>query len=168
MSAAQQELFHQLFADYKGMVLQVCKGFLQTNPEAANDLMQEVFVNTWLALPKFRGEAQYKTWIYRITVNTCLQYLRKQKSRTVLTTEMIPDQLAETIADEGTTRDYNHLYKAIGQLESIDRLIIMMVLDELSYPEISTVMGITEATLRVKVHRIKQRLKKILDGQGTE
>jgi RNA polymerase sigma-70 factor (ECF subfamily) len=70
--------------------------------------------------------------------------------------------VADVIADTSGSKDYNQLYHAIGQLESTDRLIIMMVLDEMEYAEISSVMGISESTLRVKIHRIKQRLKNIM------
>jgi RNA polymerase sigma-70 factor (ECF subfamily) len=162
MSATQQQYFRDLFNQYKGMVLQVATGFLQGDKELANDLLQEVFINTWIALPNFKGESSPKTWIYRITVNTCLSFLRKQAGKRQLQVQALPEQVADAIADTNTPKDYNQLYAAIGQLESTDRLIIMMVLDEMEYPEISSVMGISEGTLRVKIHRIKQRLKNIM------
>jgi RNA polymerase sigma-70 factor (ECF subfamily) len=162
MTTGQEQQFTQLFDQYKGMVLQVATGFLQGDKELANDLLQEVFINTWIALPNFKGEASPKTWIYRITVNTCLTYLRKQKGKRQLQVQALPEQVAEVLADNTTAKDYNQLFHAIGQLESTDRLIIMMVLDEMEYAEISSVMGISEGTLRVKIHRIKQRLKNIM------
>jgi RNA polymerase sigma-70 factor (ECF subfamily) len=162
MSAAHEQQFAQLFDQYKSMVLQVCTGFLQGDKTLANDLLQEVFINTWIALPNFKGEASPKTWIYRITVNTCLTHLRKQKSKRQLQVQGLPEQVADEMADTSGSKDYNQLYHAIGQLESTDRLIIMMVLDEMEYAEISSVMGISEGTLRVKIHRIKQRLKNIM------
>jgi len=162
MSTANNQLFAQLFNEYKSMVLQVCTGFLEGNKALASDLLQEVFINTWVALPNFKGESSPKTWIYRITVNTCLTYLRKQKGKRQLNVQGLPEQVADVIADTSVPKDYNQLYHAIGQLESTDRLIIMMVLDEMEYAEISIVMGISEGTLRVKIHRIKQRLKNIM------
>jgi len=142
--------------------MQVSTGFLQGDRELANDLLQEVFINIWIALPNFKGESSPKTWIYRITVNTCLTYLRKQKSKRQINTQALPRQVADVIPDTTVSKNHNHLYHAIGQLESTDRLIIMMVLDEMEYPEISNVIGIREGTLRVKIHRIKQRLKNIM------
>ncbi len=162
MSREQELIFTQIFARYKGMVLQVCTGFLQGDQALANDLLQEVFINTWIALPNFRKEASPKTWIYRITVNTCLTYIRKQKGKRQIQVQGLPDQAADQLEDAGRPKDYNQLYHAIGQLESTDRLIIMMVLDEMEYAEISSVMGISEGTLRVKIHRIKQRLKNLM------
>lgn len=162
MSTPDTQEFEALFHAHKGMVLQVCVGFMQGDRLLAQDLMQEVFINAWSALPKFKGEASTKTWIYRITVNTCLSYLRKQNSKRQIKVQSLPEQVAQEIADNPTPRDYNQLYHAIGQLEETDRLIIMMVLDEMEYPDISQVMGISEGNLRVKIHRIKQRLKNIM------
>lgn len=144
------------------MVLQVCLGFLQGHQPQAQDLMQEVFINTWVALPKFKGEASTKTWIYRITVNTCLSYLRKQNGKRQPKLQPLPEPWAQELADDHTPRTYNQLYQAIGQLEETERLIIMMVLDEMEYAAISEVMGIKEGNLRVKIHRIKQKLKNLL------
>lgn len=162
MNVSYEQQFTRLFNEYKGMVLQVCRGFFQGDTVLANDMLQEVFINTWAALPNFKGEASPKTWIYRITVNTCLSYARKQKSKRNITLQSLPEHLSEAIADKTSAKDYNHLYHAIGQLAETDRLIIMMVLDELEYAEISSVMGISEGTLRVKIHRIKQRLKNLM------
>ncbi|TAD81731.1 MAG: RNA polymerase sigma factor [Bacteroidetes bacterium] len=162
MSPVLEQQFAQLFDQYKSMVLQVCTGFLQGDKVLAHDLLQEVFINSWIALPNFKGEASAKTWIYRITVNTCLTHLRKQNGKRKLQVQGLPEQVAEIVADTSVPIDYHELYHAIGQLESTDRLIIMMVLDEMEYTEISNVMGISEGTLRVKIHRIKQRLKNIM------
>ena len=162
MSEVQQQLFSSLYNTYRGMVVQLCTGFLNGDKNLANDLMQEIFINTWNALPGYRGEAAYKTWIYRITVNTCLQYLRKEKGKIKVTAETFENyQADETTA--AAIDNYSNLYRAIGALNSVDRLVIMMVLDELEYEEISKVIGISEVNLRVKIHRIKQRLKKILE-----
>jgi RNA polymerase sigma-70 factor (ECF subfamily) len=162
MSEANEKFFAELFNQYKSMVLQVSTGFVQGNRELASDLLQEVFINTWIALPNFKGQSSPKTWIYRITVNTCLSFLRRQKGKRQLQVQGLPEQVADVLADTSASKDYNQLYHAIGELESTDRLIIMMVLDELEYSEISNVMGISEGTLRVKIHRIKQRLKNIM------
>jgi len=142
------------------MVYQLCLGFMKGRADLAQDLVQETFINTWKGLPAFKGDSSYKTWLYRITVNTCLKYIRDHSSK---------DQHAEhdeASTDKQVTEDepstFNHLYQAIGQLKELDRLIIMLVLDELKYAEISEIVGISEANVRVKVHRIKKNLKQIM------
>ncbi|HZY82898.1 MAG TPA: RNA polymerase sigma factor [Cyclobacteriaceae bacterium] len=158
-----QTVFEQLHTAYQPMVMQMCTGFVKGDRDIAADLSQEVFINVWNALPGFRSESSHKTWIYRITVNTCLQYIRKSKNKTRL-----PLEHAGTVTETPNTEEEraSSLMRSIGQLENVDRLIIMMVLDELEYEEIARVMGISENNLRVKIHRIKLRLKTLMkDGE---
>jgi RNA polymerase sigma-70 factor (ECF subfamily) len=129
--------------------------------DKANDLAQEVFMNIWNALEGFRSESSYKTWIYRITVNTCLQQIRNDNKNV-----RVPIEHVHVGAEEKNDHDeenYDKLYQAIGQLSEVDRLVIMMVLEDLEYTEISKMVGITENNLRVKIHRIKERLKKLME-----
>lgn len=159
-----EALFETLHSDYQAMVLQMCLGFMKGDPDLAKDLSQQVFINTWQALNKFNNASSYKTWIYRITVNTCLKYIRDKKDQ-----YQVPiDEAHVHLADESATLPnaaHQSLYQAIGRLGEVDRLIMMMVLEELEYGEISTIIGISEGTLRVKIHRIKKHLKKILENE---
>ncbi len=158
------ELFTTLHTDYYAMVHQMCLGFMKGNKDSANDLTQETFINTWRSLDKFKGASSYKTWIYRITVNTCLKYIRdnKVKNQVSLDESMQPSDLNSAYE---VVQTHQELYNAIGQLVEVERLIIMMVLDELKYTEIADVVGISEANLRVRIHRIKKNLKKILENE---
>lgn len=161
--ANNHERFESLHQEYHSMVHQMCKGFMQGQEDLAQDLTQEIFINIWRSLDKFRGSSSFKTWIYRITVNTCLKFIRSDKTRhqtTLSEHHSIPEDALNNKAIESP---YQDLYQAIGRLKELDRLIIMMVLDELQYPEIAEVMGMSEGNLRVKIHRIKRELKKILN-----
>lgn len=153
-------LFESLHTDHQAMVRQMCTGFMKGNKELAADLTQEVFINVWRSLEKFKGVSTHKTWIYRITVNTCLKYLRDHKQKGQVAIE----QDHASIPEPESTTDHKPLYRAIGELKEVDRLIIMMVLDELEYEEIAQVMGLSEGNLRVKIHRIKKELKKKLQN----
>ena len=158
-------LFESLYRDYHPLVLQLCRGFMKGDMDLAKDLTQEVFINTWRALGNYRNEAGYKTWIYRITVNTCLKQIRYNKLK-----YMAPLNEALTVipADEAGTaagKPYEMLYQAIGALKEVDRLIIMMVLDELSYEEISRIIGMNEGALRVRISRIKKHLKQLIEHE---
>lgn len=137
---------------------------MKGDTDLARDLSQEVFINIWSALSSFNHASSYKTWIYRIAVNTCLKYIRDKKD----TYQDAIDEKIVFIADETDhVQDHKHrlLYKAIGQLKEVDRLLIMLVLDELEYTEISSIIGITEGNLRVKIYRIKKDIKKILQNE---
>jgi len=154
----KREHFKELHTSYYPMVHQICMGFLKGDEYVAADLTQEVFINIWRSLDKFRGASSYKTWIYRITMNTCLKYIRDNKVR-----QHAPIEEHIAIVTESKSTDHHQaLYQAIGQLNKVDRLIIMMVLDDLDYSEIAEVVGISEGNLRVKIHRIKKSLKSLI------
>ena len=146
------------------MVMQMCLGFSQGDSSKASDLTQEVFIKVWTHLDSFRGLSSYKTWVYRITVNTCLQLIKKEKKKKEVPVEVVQHSLsseAETEVSEAHAR----LYRAIGQLKKVDRLVIMMVLEGQEYDDIAEVLGIQPTNLRVKIHRIKKRLKNILEHE---
>ena len=160
-----RDLFETLHKDYRAMVLQMCLGFMKGDREQAKDLEQQVFINVWQALNKFNSGSSYKTWIYRITVNTCLKFIRDKKDKYQVSIDDGDIHLADE-SKPASDKAYLPLYRAIGQLTEIDRLIIMMVLDELEYEEISSIIGISEGNLRVKIHRIKKHLKTILENES--
>jgi len=72
MKKSRTKLFETIYHQHEPMVLQMCLGFVKGDNDIANDLLQEVFISVWKNLEKFKGASTYKTWIYRITVNTCL------------------------------------------------------------------------------------------------
>lgn len=164
MSSENKVLFESLHKAYQPMVLQMCRGFVQGDTDLAKDLSQEVFINTWNALGKFKGASGYKTWIYRITVNTCLKYIRDKKDTNRISMEEVGHHLTDT-SNAPADAVHQSLYRAIGQLGEVDRLIMMMVLDELEYEEMAGIIGISAGNLRVKIHRIKKNLKTILENE---
>ena len=157
----QEAAFTALHAQYAPMVRQLCRGFMKGDADLAQDLAQEVFLHVWQALPTFQGTAAAKTWIYRITTNTCLLYLRTTKRRATLPLTEAPHALSQD-APALEADDHARLYRAIGQLAEVDRLLMMLVLEELAYEEIAQIMGLSSVHLRVKIHRIKKRMKQLL------
>jgi RNA polymerase sigma-70 factor (ECF subfamily) len=150
------------------MVLQMCLGFVKGDKDIASDLLQEVFISVWSNLEKFKGASTFKTWIYRITVNTCLQYIKKEKKERTYPISEIENKISVTKNENVTNPNIQKLYNAIGQLKKIDRLIIMMVLENQDYDSISEIIGIKPTNLRVKIHRIKKRLETILKNNNNE
>lgn len=126
---------------------------------AAEDLAQEVFVQVWRNLDRFRGEASAKTWIYRITVNVCLQEIRTRKRRPQITEE--PSDFASAKTPEADPR-LQQLYQAIGTLPKVDRLVYMLMLEGQEYEDIAKVTGLSKGALRVRVHRAHEKLRKLL------
>ncbi|NER18071.1 RNA polymerase sigma factor [Spongiivirga citrea] len=164
MSKQDAQLFESIYKDHYPMVYQMCLGYMKGDSAQAGDLTQEIFIIIWNKLSSFEGKSTLKTWIYRITVNSCLQYLRKQKRKRSIQFEKIEGVLKNEPTEEVDTKNQS-LYAAIGKLNEIDRLLIMMILDGETYDGVAEVIGISVVNVRVKIHRIKQRLKKILENE---
>jgi RNA polymerase sigma-70 factor (ECF subfamily) len=144
------------------MVTQLCMGFVKGDQDQAKDLTQEVFIQVWNNLQSFRQESSPKTWIYRITVNTCLNHLKKQKSQDEKLGEILRNQETTEEIEFTETDPSKMLFEAMGKLSEIDRLVTGLLLEEVPQEEIATILGISEGNLRVKIHRIKLRLKKLI------
>lgn len=166
MSEATESTFKSLHSQYHGMVFTLCRGFMKGDSDLAHDLAQDVFINVWSALPGYRAEASYKTWIYRIAVNTCLLQIRKAKNKVNVPLEAAIHRTESNTGNEQIEKE-RALYRAIGQLDELERIIIMMVLEEVEYEEIARIIGITENNLRVKIHRTRSKLKTLIEnGKG--
>ncbi len=155
----KEQLFEEIFKANSKKIYHLCYGY--TGDDAsAHDLMQETFLKVWQNLHKFRNQALISTWIYRIAVNTCLSYLRVEKRQAK---EELTENIIETRGEEVSDKQekVTALYKCISQLEENERLIITMVLDEIPYPEIAQISGISDGNLRVKIHRIKLKLTEL-------
>lgn len=152
----KERLFKESFATYQQKIFHLCYAYTG-DKDIACDLLQDTFLKVWEHLESFKNESNIGTWIYRIAVNTCLSFIKSGKR---LTTEKLNDELLESISDTENTieQKVSVLYQCISALQESDRLIITMVLDEVAYPEIAEISGITEGNLRVRIHRIKQQL----------
>lgn len=158
-----KERFEGIYQRYYPMVFQICYGYFKGDEVVAKDTSQEVFIIIWKNLKKFKGKSSIKTWIYRITVNTCLGQIKADTRRKEALDQMQMDHREEQLDDS-----ISRLYKAIGQLNKTDRLIIMMVLEKEKQRTIAEILGIEETNLRVKIHRIKIKLGKILETMRDE
>lgn len=159
MVATEKEaLFKVIYNDYSAKVQRLCLGYTG-NVAEAEDVLQETFIKAWQNFDKFRGDAQVSTWIYRIAVNTCLQYIKKQKGKKEIDVATVSHKINET--EDNKEEQVQILYKCISKLSEMDRLIITLLLEEVSYEEMATITAITEGNLRVKIHRIKQQISKL-------
>lgn len=153
--------FISLINDHQGLIHKVCIMY-ENDPDVRDDLFQEIVLQLWKSLPSFRGEAKITTWMYRIALNTAISGLRKQSRR--VKTEDLHD-LHLNITDSGGVdleEDFQKLQGAIRRLPEIERAMIMMALEEISYEEIAETIGITQNNVRVRMNRIREKLKKLM------
>ena len=134
--------------------------FSKDNDEV-QDLFQDILTNLWTGFDSFRGEAQQKSWVWRVALNTCISVERKKKKRTgTAQLSMDIDLYAD---DDNDILQVQALHKRINSLGLVDRAIILLWLEDMSYEEIGAIMGITASNVGVKLFRIKERLKQMKD-----
>ena len=150
--------FTDIVKRYKNTIYTVCYLFSKDNDEV-NDLFQETLVNLWQGFGSFQGKCDLKTWIWRVSLNTCLTAERKKKRR-VETVPLSMDINLFTDTDDDT-RQIQQLYRRINQLGVVDKAIILLWLENMSYEEIGQIIGISTKNVSVKLVRIKEQLKKM-------
>jgi RNA polymerase sigma factor (sigma-70 family) len=153
----QTEQFSIIYKHHFNKVFRLCNGYFNGDEDLAKDVTQDIFIKVWQHLKTFRNESLISTWIYRISVNTCLLHLRKTATKKEVKSQTIIDIKVEEYSN-AIDDQLKKMYECIQQLDEMSRLIILMILDGLGYLNIAEVTGISEETLRVKIHRIKKQL----------
>lgn len=130
--------------------------------DQAKDLAQETFITVWEKLSTFRNEANIGTWIFRIATNTCLSQIKYNKK---IYTEELSDNLVE-IKEETLDEEIKMLYHFISEFPELDRIIISLELEGIKQSEISKIVGLSDSNVRVKIHRIKEKLTEKFKNHG--
>lgn len=151
--------FEQMVRAHRGTIYTVCYLFSNDKDEVA-DLFQEILINLWKGAGTFRGEASLNSWIWRVSLNTCISYDRSRKRR-IRTVPLSMDIDLFEDTDDSRTRQAALLRERIGRLDLFDRAIILLWLENLSYEEIGQIVGISAKNVSVRLVRIRQQLKKI-------
>ena len=163
MNKELEHNFVALLEKHQNIVHKVCRLYTN-NQEQHNDLFQEITIQLWKAFPKFRGDAKFSTWMYRVGLNTAITLYRKSK-RSINTQdyEAIQFKIKAEEYDNTEEEQLKLLYKAVYQLNDIDKALVFLYLEDKNYKEISETLGISEVNARVKMNRIKTKLKTILN-----
>lgn len=158
-----EEKFLLEFEKNQNIAHKICRVYT-TNQNAHNDLFQEITIQLWKNYPKFRGDAKFSTWMYRVALNTAISLYRKS-TRKVQTQDIddVAYKISSTPYDDTEEVQLKALYKAIHQLNDIDKALIFLYLEDKPYKEIADTLGITSVNARVKMNRAKEKLKDILN-----
>jgi len=149
---------------YAGIIIKMCRAYTNSQ-EDFEDYYQEICLQIWRSSSSFKQESEWSTWIYRISLNVCLTLLKKKKNNTQhFASDYLPPELIED-SHAFDDESLNQLYDAIRQLSEIDRGVIMLYLEEKSYQEIADIIGTNPNNIGVRIKRIKERLKNLLDGK---
>jgi RNA polymerase sigma factor RpoE len=171
--------FDLLVSKYQRKLGRLLSRFIR-DPAEVEDVSQEAFIKAYRALPSFRGDSAFYTWLYRIGINTAKNYLVSQGRRAPTTTEFDNDE-AETFDDASQLRDINTpesllLTKQIGQTindamdalpEELRAAIVLREIDGMSYEEIAGIMDCPIGTVRSRIFRAREavagKLRPLLD-----
>ena len=154
MENIEQE-FTKMVKKYRKTIYTVCY-FFSDNPTEVDDLFQEVLINLWKSYPHFRGESSIKTWIWRVSLNTCCS-VERGKKRVLPTVPILESDILPESDEPG--RQIKMLYERINKLELFDRAIILLWLESMSYDEIAAIVGLTTSAVTTRLFRIKEQLK---------
>lgn len=153
--------FLELVDAHQAMIHKVCHLYCH-NPVDRDDLFQEIVIQLWKAWPGFRKASKFSTWLYRIALNTAISGMRRKKNHMVY---MEPGQFGTSIRDESDSAETEEklalLYQAIRQLSELERAMIMLYLEDKSYEEMEDILGVNQNSLRVKMNRAKEKLRKL-------
>lgn len=152
--------FTNIYKDHYDKVYRLCLGYVNGDETVAKDLAQEVFIKVWEHLDQFKQKSSIGTWIYRITVNTCLLFIRKNKKRSYNLPETQEDDKNVEEEEKVHQNRLKQMYACIQQLKETERIVILLVLEGLPQKEISEITGHSHQNIRVMVHRIKEKLTK--------
>lgn len=156
---AEEREFLELTSRYGHIITRICFSY-SGNAADMEDLRQDVMINIWNGLKYFKGESSPITWIYRVTLNTCVSMIRKQ-SRKVKTFsfDSIITELPDDETDSGYIERLEKLHEMMAMLTPVDKAILTMRLDERSYDEIAEVTGLSISNVATRLNRIKTKLK---------
>lgn len=166
VSNEQETVFRRWMEEHQGLLFKVVRS-REANPDAQQDLLQEIILQLWRSVPSYEGRCRESTWIYRVALNTAHAWCRSEKRRREREDRVTAFAVASGSQDDSSGPypggiDLETLYCAIRRLPRTDASLIIMHLDGLSCREITEVLGISENNVAVRLSRVRKQLGQIL------
>lgn len=155
--------FLDLIVENKGILYKISKLY-ESNRTDQEDLRQELMYQLWKSYDLFRGESKFSTWMYRICLNTAITFCKKKSKCSILFQSDYEFDIPSNESSE-TEIQVEMLYRALHQLDKMERAFMFMYLEGFSHKEIGESIGISEGNARVRLNRIKNKLKLIIKKQ---
>ena len=158
-TAASDEFAARL-DEHKGIVYKIAHSFAR-NAEDWKDLTQEIILQLWKSYPRFDPRSKFSTWMYRVGLNVAITAYRRERRRTntvVPMEEVVVEPAAQT-EQTGLDSHVAELYRIIGRLDELNRALMLLYLDDMSYRDIASALGISETNVATKIGRLKLKIK---------
>lgn len=168
MSASPEQRFLEFHREHGAAIARKTARAFTANAADGDDLAQEILVALWQALPQFRGGAKVTTYAYRVAHSCALNWKRSRQRYARKLDHFALEPAAESVAAPRTDERLAWLYARIHELSPVDRSLLLLFLDRLSYAEIADVTGLTEANVGVRLHRLKHHLGSLAEPARNE
>lgn len=168
MAITSKQQFEELLQLHRKIVFKVANTYCWQAEDRA-DLAQEIAIQLWRSFHTYDSARSFSTWMYRIALNVAISNVRQQKNRLQVSVPLDESHLEIANDSEATNKDQervNLLQKFIGQLDSLNRALMLLYLEDHSYREIADILGISETNVATKINRLKQRIRDDINTQS--
>ncbi|BFM45299.1 sigma-70 family RNA polymerase sigma factor [Flavobacterium sp. CFS9] len=159
-----KEQFIEVIREHKNIIYKICHTYC-SNKENHKDLEQDIILQLWKSMDRYNGSVKMSTWLYRIALNTAISFYRKEGKRKHISDQsilLISDDSYDTRLEEQTAL----LHEFIAKLNSLDKALMVLYLDDTRYRDIAVILGISESNIATKINRIKSKLKDFFNQQN--
>lgn len=166
MKTREKEFLDQV-ETHKGIIHKISRMYMDDDDDQ-KDLFQEIICQLWKSYDSFNHQSKFSSWMYRVALNTAIVYFKKQKRKEDAYATIAHE--IEIPTDDAETKEIQlaHFYKALQQLDKIEKALMFYFLEDYSHKEIGENLGISEGNARVKLNRAKNKLKELIKKQGYE
>lgn len=162
----EREAFDRLVERYQRDIYRLCYRYVN-NHEDANDMAQEVFLKAYRAIGRFRGESSFSTWLYRIAVNTCLNFRAARRPETEELPEALPDPGRGAAAAVESEERAGLVRQAVSRLPEKQRAtLILKVFHDLTHDEVARTLGSTVGTVKANLFHALRNLRRLMAEAG--
>jgi RNA polymerase sigma-70 factor (ECF subfamily) len=158
----KQNEFLDLMQENQGILIKICRVYTKST-EDYEDLFQEILAQAWQAYPRFKGNSKFSTWLYKVCLNVALT--NKKVTQRNATSLELKEETSEASPAYASFENKDFLDKALLKLNDADKAFLILYIDGYTYEEISDMMGVTVNLVGVKINRIKNRLKEIVNNE---
>lgn len=172
MNSPDEQRFLALINGNRPRIVKVCRVYAWSAADR-EDLYQEILFQFWRALPGLKQDTHANTWLYRIAINISISFVRRRVARGGPTVPLDHEQLTHHIEsrqthDDGAEEQLARLYDAITQLNEVEKALVTLFLEDLSYEEMAEVLGFGPSNVGVVLHRAKKKLLNIMKEPAHE
>ncbi|MEO2017779.1 MAG: RNA polymerase sigma factor [Fuerstiella sp.] len=164
-AATQKQIFTEWTHQHRGLLFKLVRAYA-FNATDRDDLFQEISIQLYNSIPKYRGDSSAPTWIYRVALYAAIAWSKRERKHS-RKEHLAGDEHTLIQANQAQDPRLDWLYDQVARLNEIDRSLTLLLLDGFSYLEMADILGISESNVGVKIHRIKQHLTQIAkDNHG--